>query len=201
MNCVENEIHFLLVCPLYHHLRLKYLLIPEHLGFYQSHSNFIRIMSSENSKVVRNFALFVYKAFQLRTKIGKCLSLSRTLGRGSGDGNGSLGWVVQVLLGCSRMVALWCSWGFGGCARDFMVFSISWSGCGLFPLEALVFLGAHGPFLLSLLGACESLGRHWCSGCAAGVLARVLGPVLVLLVSSCCGCFWICSSEVLERPK
>ena len=35
MNCVENEIHFLLVCPLYHNLRLKYLLIPEHLGFYQ----------------------------------------------------------------------------------------------------------------------------------------------------------------------
>ena len=44
MNCVENKIHFLLVCPLYHHLRLKYLLIPEHLSFYQLHSNFIKIM-------------------------------------------------------------------------------------------------------------------------------------------------------------
>ena len=71
MNCVENEIHFLLVCPLYHNLRLKYLLIPEHRGFYQSHSNFIRIMSSENGKVMRNLALFVYKAFQLRTESDK----------------------------------------------------------------------------------------------------------------------------------
>ena len=52
MNCVENEIHFLLVCPLYHNLRLKYILIPEHLGFYQSYNNFIKIMS-------RNLALFV----------------------------------------------------------------------------------------------------------------------------------------------
>ena len=53
MNCVENEINFLLVCPLYHHLRLKYLSIPEHLGFSQSHSSFINIMSSENVKVMR----------------------------------------------------------------------------------------------------------------------------------------------------
>ena len=60
MNCVENEIHFLLVCPLYHNLRLKYILIPEHLGFYQSYSNFIKIMSSENEKVIRNLALFFY---------------------------------------------------------------------------------------------------------------------------------------------
>ena len=52
MNCVENEIHFLLMCPLYHNLRLKYLLIPGHLGFYQSHYTFIKIMSSENEKVM-----------------------------------------------------------------------------------------------------------------------------------------------------
>ena len=71
MNCVENEIHSLLVCPLYHNLRLKYLLIPEYLGFYQSHSNFIKIMLSENEKVMRNLALFVYKAFQLCTKSDK----------------------------------------------------------------------------------------------------------------------------------
>ena len=70
-NCVENEIHFLLVCPLYHNLRLKYILILEHLGFYQPYSNFIKIMSSENKKVIRNLALFVYKAFQLRTKSNK----------------------------------------------------------------------------------------------------------------------------------
>ena len=56
MNCVENEIHFLLVCPLCHNLRLKYILIPEHLGFYQSYNNFIKIMPSENEKVIRSLA-------------------------------------------------------------------------------------------------------------------------------------------------
>ena len=71
MNCVENEINFLRVCPLYHNLRLKYILIPEHLGFYQLYDNFIKIMSSENEKVIRNLALFVYKAFQLRAKSDK----------------------------------------------------------------------------------------------------------------------------------
>ena len=71
MNCVENEIHFLLVCPLYHNLRVKYTLIPEHLGFYQSYNNFIKIMLSENEKVIRNLASFVYKAFQLRSKSNK----------------------------------------------------------------------------------------------------------------------------------
>ena len=71
MNCVENEIHFLLVCPLYHNLRLKYILISEHQGFSQSYNNFIKIMSSENEKVIRNLALLVYKAFQLRTKSNK----------------------------------------------------------------------------------------------------------------------------------
>ena len=71
INCVENEIHFLVVCLLYHNLRLKYILIPEHLGFYQSYYNFIKIMSSENEKVIRNLALFVYKSFQLRTKSNK----------------------------------------------------------------------------------------------------------------------------------
>ena len=73
MNCVENEIHFLLVCPLYKSLRCKYILIPEHLGFYQSDNNFIKIMSSENEKVIQNLALFVYKAFQLRTKRKKLM--------------------------------------------------------------------------------------------------------------------------------
>ena len=71
MNCVENEIHFLLVCPLYHKLQLKYILIPEHFGFYQSYNNFINIMSSESEKVIRNIALFVHKAFKLRTKGNK----------------------------------------------------------------------------------------------------------------------------------
>ena len=69
MNCVENEIHLLLVCPLYHKLRLKYILIPEHLGFYQSYN--IYIYQSENEKVIRNLALFIYKAFQFRTKSNK----------------------------------------------------------------------------------------------------------------------------------
>ena len=60
MNCVENEIHFLLVCPLYHNLRLKYILIPEHLAFFSIIRQFSKIMSSENEKVIRNLTLFVF---------------------------------------------------------------------------------------------------------------------------------------------
>ena len=71
MNCVENEIHFLLVCPLYHKLQLKYILIPEHFGFYQSYNNLIKIMSSESEKVIRNIAFFVHKDFKLCTKGNK----------------------------------------------------------------------------------------------------------------------------------
>ena len=63
MKCVENEIHFLLVCPLYHNLRFKYILIPEHLGFYQSYNNFIKIMSSKNEKVIRNSCIICLQSF------------------------------------------------------------------------------------------------------------------------------------------
>ena len=69
------------------------------------------------------------------------------------------------------------------------------------PRGSCLWWGARGSFPLSLLGAGGSLGRRWCSGCATGVLAGLLGPVLVLLVSGCCGRFWICCSEVLERSK
>ena len=55
------------------------------------------------------------------------------------------------------------------------------------------------------------LGIFWFSasgGVGAGCSPRrllsfseALEPVLVLLVSGCCGRFWICCSEVLERSK
>ena len=72
-------------------------------------------MSSENEKVIRNLALFVYKAFQLCTKvINNAVVCLGPWSGGFGDGGGCLEWVVQVLRGRSRG-ALWCGWGFGGC--------------------------------------------------------------------------------------
>ena len=50
MNCVENEIYFLLVCPLYNNLRLKFILIPEHLGFYQSYHNLSKLCHLKTKK-------------------------------------------------------------------------------------------------------------------------------------------------------
>ena len=123
-------------------LGLKCLLIPEHLGFYQSHSNFIKLMSSENGKMMRNLALFLSKPFQLFIKSDKwCWSLSRTSGQGIWgwwwlSGVGGAGTDEAFSGG-----ALWCSWRFGWCARDFVVFGVRWSACGLFSLEALVFCG------------------------------------------------------------
>ena len=38
--------------------------------------------------------------------VGVCL---KPQGRGSGDSGGSPGWVMQALLGRSRVVVLWCS--------------------------------------------------------------------------------------------
>ena len=71
-------------------MRLKYILIPEHLGFYQSYYNFIKIMSSENEN---------YLSTKLSSYVQKVIKNVVVW-----DGGGCLGWEVQALLGRSRAV-------------------------------------------------------------------------------------------------
>ena len=65
INCVEDEIHFLLVCPLYDNLRVKYLqkyCCQDHelLGA------FIKIMISKNQQCIRDLAAYIYHATQIQ---------------------------------------------------------------------------------------------------------------------------------------
>ena len=109
---------------------------------------------------MRNLALFVYKAFQLRTKvINNAVVFLGPQGGGSGDCGGCLGWVVQALL--VVRLGLW------RVCLGFLVFGVRWSGCGLFSREALVFWGVVGHFL-----------------CFSGGLWVLVSPLMLWL------CYW-----------
>ena len=61
---VEDELHFLLICPLYGDLREKYIdhnytRLPNQYSFYN-------IMSSNQENVIRNLAMFKYYSFSRR---------------------------------------------------------------------------------------------------------------------------------------
>ena len=64
LNCIEDELHFLLVCDNYTALRNKY--IP---SFYYEQPNLFRmklLMSCENPDIVKSVATYLYHAFQRR---------------------------------------------------------------------------------------------------------------------------------------
>ena len=61
----ENETHFVFTCPLFDDMRSQ--LIPR--KFYRQPSLFrlIMLMTSTNEQIVKRFAIFLYKAFKIRT--------------------------------------------------------------------------------------------------------------------------------------
>ena len=63
-NFVENEYHFLLVCPFYRDLRRKYL--KPYYCHWPTLNKFDDLMAKTNKKVILNFAKFIYLAFRLR---------------------------------------------------------------------------------------------------------------------------------------
>ena len=118
-----------------------------------------------------------------------------------GDGGGCQGWVVQALFGRSRTVPCGTAGALGVCSGFFgFRRPVEWVRAVL-PGGSCLLGRARGSFPLGVLGASGSFGRRSCSGCATGVLTGEVGSVLVLLVSGCCGCFWIFCSGVLERSK
>ena len=61
---IENELHFLFLCPLYKDIRdkfidQKFLTIPNEMSF-------CNIMSSKNETVIRNLAMYLFYAFRIR---------------------------------------------------------------------------------------------------------------------------------------
>ena len=63
-NCLEDEFHFLLECPLNSEIRKLYI-----KGYYWKHPNmvkFIELLKSENEKTQRMLAIFIYKGFEKR---------------------------------------------------------------------------------------------------------------------------------------
>jgi hypothetical protein len=66
-NIVENEYHFLLICPLYVELRRDFL--PEKFCTLPTMNKFNVLMSSKNETVVRNLAMYIYHALNKRRTI------------------------------------------------------------------------------------------------------------------------------------
>ena len=63
-NSVEDEYHFLLVCPLYSELRKEYL--PRKIISEPNVYKFNKLLNSNNSEEIFKLCHFVYKAFKLR---------------------------------------------------------------------------------------------------------------------------------------
>ena len=66
---VEDEYHFLLVCPLYDNLRKEHL--SEDANSEPNFHKFLKLMSGKDSKEMFKLCNFVYKAFKLRESVLK----------------------------------------------------------------------------------------------------------------------------------
>ena len=75
--------------------------------FIQSYNNVIKVMSSENEKVIQNHGLSTKLSSYTPKVINNAVICLGPLGGGSGEDGDCLGWVAQVLIGCSQG-ALWC---------------------------------------------------------------------------------------------
>ena len=63
-NVVENEYHFLLICPFYNDIRSTYI----NRKYYSPPSlhKFHMLMSTKNENLIKNLAMYVYYAMKLR---------------------------------------------------------------------------------------------------------------------------------------
>ena len=59
----ENELHFLLQCPVYHDLRLKYL---HSFDSPPTEKTFQNLLATEDLCLIQGVSLYIYHAFQMR---------------------------------------------------------------------------------------------------------------------------------------
>jgi len=64
MNSIENEYHFLMVCPYYRDLRMRF--IPKYYYTWPTIQKFKNLMQTENTKLIKQVSEFVYLAFLQR---------------------------------------------------------------------------------------------------------------------------------------
>lgn len=64
MNMVENEYHFVLVCPFYNDLRRQYL--PSHYCRWPSKNKFINLLKDCQTSIIKRVSKFVYLAMEKR---------------------------------------------------------------------------------------------------------------------------------------
>ena len=67
MQQTESEYHFLLVCPAYHDLRIRYL--PRNYISWPTLQKIDTLMTHNGNKMLSNIAKFIVAANKLRTKI------------------------------------------------------------------------------------------------------------------------------------
>lgn len=70
-NKLEDEFHFVIECPLYAELRKQY--IKSYFWKRPNFIKFIELINSENEKIVKSIATFVFKAFERREYLLKYL--------------------------------------------------------------------------------------------------------------------------------
>ena len=66
MNQIENEYHFLLVCPYYNELRTQFL--PRYFNVWPTINKFISVMQSSQKSRIVNLAKFIYFAMCKRNR-------------------------------------------------------------------------------------------------------------------------------------
>ena len=64
---LEDEYHFLLVCPMYTELRMEYL--PEYYHQRPNMLKYVELMSSKKSNIITKLANYTYKAFKIRNEV------------------------------------------------------------------------------------------------------------------------------------
>ena len=67
MNVIENEYHFVMVCPKYRHLRQDHL--PKYYCSFPTKQKLISLMKSDNAGLLKRLAKFVYLANELINNI------------------------------------------------------------------------------------------------------------------------------------
>ena len=67
MKVIEDEYHFLLVCPIYRELRTK--LLPKYFCRWPTRNKFIKSLNEEQNSILKKLAKFVYLANEKRTFI------------------------------------------------------------------------------------------------------------------------------------
>ena len=65
-NCIEDEFHFVMTCPVYSEVRMKY--IPNVYLTNANEESFYSLMSSSDRQIIRNIAMYIFYAFKERDR-------------------------------------------------------------------------------------------------------------------------------------